>query len=90
MDKQEIIEGESLIRKFMDHDHLPVKYEYHKGWNVLMPVLEKMTWKNDYHFIDQVAEPYILDLREALFYSDISAAFNAIVSLIKWYNSQKQ
>jgi hypothetical protein len=63
MNKQEILEGNKLIEKFMgkEHDelcwkllpkniiHLPQYFKYHLSWDWLMPVVEKIEKINRYN-----------------------------------------
>lgn len=61
--------------------------KYHTSWDWLMPVVEKIPNKNDYHFLDEEAEKVIKELKEALFNVDIEKAWSSVVKYIKWYSS---
>lgn len=58
-----------------------VELKYHKSWDWLMPVVEK---------IEQVHEGVPQELIKLSLFSTIDEVYNAIIEFIKWYNKNKQ
>lgn len=57
-----------------------VELKYHKSWDWLMPVVEK---------IEQVHEGVPQELIKLSLFSTIDEVYNAIIEFIKWYNKNK-
>ena len=57
-----------------------VELKFHKSWDWLMPVVEK---------IEQVHEGVPQELIKLSLFSTIDEVYNAIIEFIKWYNKNK-
>jgi len=57
--------------------------QYHKNWNWLMEVVEKISHKG-------IAGGWIADIKDGLINANIENTFNACVEFIKWYNLQNK
>lgn len=94
MDIQEIYKGNILIAKFMaksesdlavlEHDLKKAgtveSISYHKYWDWLMPVVEKIGQTEDNMYTDPMSEVSL--------YSSIISVFRAVVEFIEWFNNQ--
>lgn len=94
MKKEEIIEGNRLINGFMGYPYNEYAYplEYHKDWNLLMSVVEKIAETNRYAIIDEIPEDewwvyaYLIHLKIT---TSILSVWQAVVEYIKWYNENE-
>lgn len=86
-------EGNKMIRKFANHEVDAIKYDYHKDWNTLMDVVEKILLcrKNGDIDIDLMNEDgeacKILHLR---IWAEIETVYHAVTQFIQWYNTQSK
>lgn len=94
--KENVIEGNKLIRKFCEHDHLPYKFNYHEDWNDLMPVVEKI------YLLREVKEVSIRPGRTRIWLqqsyiqspckpenNSITECWLAVTEFVQYYNTQK-
>ncbi len=94
----EVIEaGNKLISKF---DNVNTVYEYHRDWNLLMPVVEKIEGLHsiiDNKYVNVCINKGYIEIDGAtqrIFYnvsvegSKIIALWQAVIQFITWYNSQ--
>ncbi len=107
MTETEILEGNKLIRVFMvgfvegdsfwigdDANEYSDEIKYHKSWNWIMPVIEKIeTMDYGFKMCRKVVEVYvdstksvIVKTKEA---SRMESLFKAVVEFINLYNSDK-
>jgi hypothetical protein len=115
MTPNEIIEGNRLIGNFMnlwiisssdtkisEDQHWEDELEYHKSWNELMPVVEKiealMYRVNIFRFSCEISHysvdaPHILE--EKIYHVDseqpkIHSVYQAVIKFLHWHNSVKK
>jgi hypothetical protein len=91
-------DNNKLLAEFMDFEWYAKdeELEYHKDWNWLMQVVEKIE-SLDYELFIETFEVRIEKHRETLFrqhtkvsnQTKIEAVYNACVSFVKWYNQTK-
>ena len=85
-------------------NYLPLNLKYHKDWNWLMPVVEKietLKYVDEFNIqYDSVAKGHIVSITPAYdntfnaIYTDvyenkIDAVYHAVIKFIEWYNQQK-
>ena len=95
MREHEIIEYNKLIAEFIqirNATKICVRLstlKYHKNWNLLMPVVEKLNTL----IYDSDKSIYILEQKDCFWdlkiTSDINIVYKAVVEFIKWYNENK-
>ncbi len=85
---QQIIDNNKLIADFMGYRHkgkpmafMAINYKklYHKDWNWLMPVVEKMN-----KISDATNYGHNIGIR----YAQIKPVYKSVVEFIKWYNKE--
>jgi hypothetical protein len=97
MEQKDIIEGDRLIRKFMDHGHMAVRLPYHCSWNDLMPVVEKIESmkaasvyiQNDACWINPGLWRPKFHISVLSDNGKIDAVYQAVIQFIKFYNTNK-
>ena len=93
--EKEIEEGNKLIREFMDHGGMSVRFQYDRDWQHLMSVVEKIESMKatSVHIQNNLCEIkpgffrpkfFIQHLKE----TKIDSVWNCVVDFINWYNNQ--
>lgn len=85
MSNEEIIEGNKLIAVFMGKltgigIPLSTFNYYHKDWNRLMPVVEKIGRLYDKAHLKEMS------INSLSVFSPIETVFTCVIQFIKWYN----
>lgn len=93
MDKEQ---GNKLIREFMNHGYLSVRYQYHLNWQYLMPVVEKIEIIDGYRYYVKIIQSccFIHECNNSdkqIVFSiskktKIEAVYDCVVDFITWYN----
>jgi len=97
MRHEEIKKGNKLIDIFYYGKEKGELYDglnhYHKDWNLLMPVVEKLEWLG--YYVSVIGRDCLVtDERRSLishcqsFKNKKESVYNAVVSAIEWYNLQ--
>lgn len=95
MDKElEILRGNVIIREFMNEPQPPIRCEYHRSWDWLMSVVEKIEDMEEGGTVDifmsycTISEENTttIAIRDAA--SKIEAVWRAITEFINRYNQQ--
>jgi hypothetical protein len=71
---------ETLTSEVFGSDNTFDFLNYHKSWDWLMPVVEKIMWDND------ITDDSCTKIADALCDAKIDRVYDAIVEFIKWYN----
>lgn len=64
--------------------------DYHRNWNLLMPVVEKIADLYEESDHDRHWNKSVDKLRSSILFADIVVVHQAVVYFIRWHNTQNQ